>query len=170
MPEAEKSVFELLAQVPELLLIGGHALQAHGVVRQTLDIDCLVPDGQGTSLEEILRSAGFAQLARTENFSRFRHGRLGHVDILLVDPPTFRQLSHQGRPYEVGGNILHVPSLDHFIALKLHAIKNDPTRELRDLDDIVQLMKVNSISRADLEQLCMRFGSAGIWDKLRVHI
>jgi Nucleotidyl transferase AbiEii toxin, Type IV TA system len=168
--ESQKNIFELLFEVSELLLVGGHALQAHGVVRQTVDVDCLVPDVRASSLEEILRSAGFTRLARTENFSRFRHPTLGHVDVLFVDSPTFDQLSRQSLPYKVGNATLRVPSLDHLIALKLHAIKNDPARELRDLSDIVDMVKRNSFSGDELRRLCMRFGPAGIWDKVRIYV
>ena len=170
MAEPQKNIFELLSQIPELLLIGGHALQAHNVVRQTVDVDCLVPETRASALEEVLGSAGFSRLARTENFSRFRHPHLGHVDALFVDPLTFDQLSRQSLPYQIGDVTLRVPSLGHLIALKLHAIKNDPARELRDLSDIAEIVKRNSFSNDELHRLCLRFGPAGIWDKVQAHI
>ncbi len=42
-----------MSQSLELLLIGGYALQAYGVARQTMDVDCLVKaDDSGRVLEK----------------------------------------------------------------------------------------------------------------------
>jgi hypothetical protein len=61
-----------------------------------------------------------------------------------------------------------VPGLPQLIALKLHAIRNDPRRQFRDLSDIAELVRLNpdKITKQELDQLSERFGPAGIRDKL----
>ena len=43
------------------LLIGGHALPAFGVARQTIDIDCLIVDSDSKVLHDILTKAGYKE-------------------------------------------------------------------------------------------------------------
>jgi hypothetical protein len=172
MAELPRSIFELLGQIAtrvDLILIGGFALQAHGVVRQTLDVDCVVNDLSEKLLEEMMQAAGFKRLARTENFARFRHSSLGQLDALFLDGSTFSQMRAASQPHELDGIIFRTPSLSHLIALKLHAMKNDSTRELRDLSDVVELARKNSVAAVELQKLCMQYGPAEIWAKLQPH-
>lgn len=173
MVEPPRSLFDLLGQAArrfDLLLIGGFALQAYGVVRQTLDVDCITTESDETTLQEMLVGAGFSRLARTENFARFRHNMLGQLDVLFVDTSTFAQMRAASKSYNIGQIAFGVPALSHLIGLKLHAIKNDPMREPRDLSDIVELVRQNSFSTEELHGLCGRFGPPGIWEKLRQYV
>lgn len=54
-----KSVLQLLMQISEkghipLLVIGGYALQAYGVTRQTLDVDVLISEAHTTAMDAAL--------------------------------------------------------------------------------------------------------------------
>ncbi len=62
------------------------------------------------------------------------------------------------------GSSVVVPSPEHLIAMKVHAIRNDPSRKLRDLADIQFLLRLPGV---DLEQARSYFLSAGLekeWD------
>ena len=57
-----KTTLEILSngikeQRIEVLLVGGYALQAYGVARQTFDVDCLMVDTDSKKLDEILVKA-----------------------------------------------------------------------------------------------------------------
>ena len=54
-----KAVLQLLMEISAtqhipLLLIGGHALQAYGVTRQTLDVDVLVSEAHAAAMDAAL--------------------------------------------------------------------------------------------------------------------
>lgn len=154
-----------------LLIIGGHALQSYGLVRQTFDLDCLVSDKSLPALRDILAQIGYREISKTDNFARFRHKSPYFIDmdVLLVDSSTFEKLYKDSREYSDDLPGLRVPLLQHLIALKLHAIKNSPSRETRDLSDIKELLRINpkAISGKELEKLCKQFGPAGIMEKLK---
>jgi Nucleotidyl transferase AbiEii toxin, Type IV TA system len=167
----ERSLIEFLADEAEtrdvrFLLIGGWALEAYGFARQTVDLDCLVADPDSPKLDSFLRAAGFTQIAQTENFRRYRHADFGYLDVLLVDVTTFEKIYAASQPFRVGRVVLKVPSLPHFIALKLHATKNAPAREMRELADIEQIARHGQIAKDEMEQLCAQFGPPNIWTKL----
>ena len=57
-----QALFDLLAasQRP-LLVVGGHALTAYSVVRQTIDVDCLVAADDINALAQILKGVVIAK-------------------------------------------------------------------------------------------------------------
>ncbi len=156
------------------LLIGGHALLAFGVARQTLDIDCLMVDSDSEVLHTILTKAGYMETERTENFVRYSHSSiyLMDVDAMLVDRGTFDKMLQHSSVYRVGAISVRVPCLVHLIALKLHAIRNNPKRELKDLGDIVELLRSNSgkVASEELESTCVRYGPDGIYAKIKGYL
>jgi hypothetical protein len=157
-----------------MMLIGGHAMQSYGVVRQTLDVDLLAMDEDVPKIREIMKNNGCVLLAETENFLRFHHQESGmmDIDVLLVDCPTFGALYDSGSTCDTFFGKWRIPSPAHFIALKLHAVKNNPLRETRDVADIVDILRKsgNSISQEELKLLCEKYGPEGIHEKIRRHL
>jgi len=157
-----------------VLLIGGHALQAYGIVRQTLDIDWITPDEDRDALKEMMIEKDFTLLAQTENFLRFHHQKTGvmDIDVLLVDRKTFQVMYDAGTDYKHGTLQWRIPSPGHLIALKLHAIKNNPRREARDVADILDLIRSseNKVSLEDLCQLCRKYGPEGIYQRIEKNL
>jgi Nucleotidyl transferase AbiEii toxin, Type IV TA system len=165
-----KDVFEILSQTASergigLLVVGGHAMQAYGSARQTLDADFLVSDVARPLLSDALAAAGFQCLSHTINFARFRHAKseMQDVDFLFVDDSTLQKMIAGSLQITFGSSTLRVPGLPHLIALKLHAMKNDPGRRARDLADIVDLLRLHphDVSESELAGLCERYGPAG---------
>ncbi len=157
-------------QRPEALLIGGQALPAYGVERQTVDIDCLAAADGAVKLERVLLKAGYEVAGRSEVVVRYRHDSpmLTDVDIMLVNQDTFDKLFRDSREWRTKENVWRVPSLPHLIALKLHAIKHKPDRRERDLPDIRNLLRANphALTREALRQLCEKFGPPAIFAEL----
>lgn len=156
------------------LLIGGHALSAFGVARQTLDIDCLMVDSDSGAIHTILTEAGYRETERTENFIRYSHSSiyLMDVDVMLVDRGTFDKMLQRSSVDKVGNINVRIPCLVHLIALKLHAIRNNPKRELKDLGDIVELLRSNQgkVPGEELKSTCARYGPDGIYAKLESYL
>ena len=64
MKSSLDSVAEAAVQLEgRLLLVGGYALQAYGVVRQTMDVDVLVSQADMPALREVLTASRFAVAA-----------------------------------------------------------------------------------------------------------
>ena len=166
----DKLVEALDPQRPEALLIGGQALPMYGVERQTVDVDCLASSEGAAKLERVLLAAGYQEAGRSETVVRYRHSSpmLADVDVMLVDEPTYDKLLRDSQEWRTDRSVWRVPSLPHLIALKLHSMKNNAQRYERDLPDIRNLLQENpqALSRADLEELCAKFGPPGILAQL----
>jgi len=170
-----RELFNVLAssRIPALI-IGGHALAVHGVQRNTVDLDCMVVAENRELLTEFLRARGFDEMSRHKSFSRFRHQSLVYplLDVMEVDARTWSKMEPESVAGVLYGHSVRVPALAHLVALKLHAMKQNPEREPKDLSDIVHLVRGNrgAISDAALETLCGRYAPAGYWAKLRNHL
>ena len=60
-------------------------------------------------------------------------------------------------------------SLEHLIALKLHALKYNPdTRLAKDITDIVNLAGINNfaLKTEKFHELCLKYASEGIYQKI----
>jgi len=156
------------------LLIGGFALRQYAVVRQTLDVDCLISDADAGRIVAVFEREGFAVTARTENFVRLRHEsvRMMDLDLLLVDGETLSEMLAKSASAGIGSRDLRVPCLAHLVALKLHAVRNDPKRELGDLSDIVELLRANpdAVAPGELERLAAEYGPPGALEKMRTQL
>ena len=156
------------------LLIGGRALQAYGIVRQTLDVDWLATDGDIGKIKEIMRGEGYRVVSETASFLRFRHKATGviDVDVLLVDAATFGAIDKEARATGDRSRLWRVPCPAHLVALKLHAIKNDASRESRDAADIIELIRVTGgqVSDETLRGLCERYGPDGIYERIQARL
>lgn len=66
-------------------------------------------------------------------------------------------------------NPVKVPGVTHMIMLKLHAMKNNIGRELKDLSDIVKILRnsPNAIDDQELNKICLRYGPEEIYAKIK---
>ena len=164
----------LAASETKVMLICAYALQAYDVVRQTMDLDCLVVNEDECVLASVLRDAGYLEKQRTEAFVRYSHPSIWFmdVDVMIVDRGTFDKMYAQSCDRDVQSRGVRVPCLPHLIALKLHAVKNNPKRELKDMGDIVELLRAHpgTVSAEDLQDVCTRYGPSGIMDKLKGYL
>jgi hypothetical protein len=144
------------------LLIGGRALEAHGVVRFTKDVDFLVATQDMPVMCELLMKLGYQKRAETEVFSRWRHPSMlaDDVDVMYVNADTFEKLLIGHKTLQIGSTTLKVPSVPSLIALKLHAMFSNEERQAKDGADIAEMLRLNPgvISIADLEALFDKYG------------
>jgi hypothetical protein len=135
----------------EAVLVGGYALNANNVQRTTFDIDFMLTAGDLSRIETEILGADYFVFNRQESFVQFRSEKSGlrDVDFLLSDAHTVRSLIEQGRDVVIAGEKFYVPSPQHLIAMKVHSIAGNSARMLKDLPDIVLLMKANSIDPND---------------------
>jgi len=153
-----REIVDLLirSNVP-MLIIGGHALGMHGAQRDTIDIDCLIVASQREKLNAFLKSRGFEESARHQSFSRYRHDSLIYplLDVMHVDEKTWDKMWSKSVMKSLDGVPVRAPAIEHLIALKLHAIRQNPLREGQDGEDIARLLRANpgAVVPEDLEAL-----------------
>ena len=131
------------------VLIGGLAMQAHGLARFTSDIDLAVDASAQEPLVLFMEGRGFETLHRSAGYSNhLRSPDSARVDFIYVDSRTLSQIMSRATV----GEESHVPvaAAEHLIAMKLLAMKNDPARTIAELRDIQHLMAAPDI---DLNQV-----------------
>ncbi|MCM8776175.1 MAG: nucleotidyltransferase family protein [Candidatus Omnitrophica bacterium] len=161
-----------------VILIGGQALGARGYQRVTLDLDFMITEQDYERLKPAMEREGYSEIVRTEIAVKMRAAsdELIDIDFMFVDPGTFDGIRKEASQENFEGCNFWVPKPEHLIALKLHAIKQQPdVREMKDLNDIVELIRGNPIDpQSDtFRSLCLKFGTSALYKKilaaLKVH-
>lgn len=168
-PPAE-APFEAFARCGErLLLIGGNAMIGYGSERLTQDCDCAVVAEDERLVAAVLQPLGYLFKERFSTFARYAHlgGRRPVVDVMLLNKPTFTKLRAQSREVDMDGVTLSVPKPLHLVALKLHALKQNPKRLGKDWEDIQYLLNHFEWTVEELEELAERYASVESRDMLR---
>lgn len=149
------------------VLIGGFAINFYKVTRGTLDIDFLITKEDFEKIKGALLAAGYSQDFATDIAVRFSNKKdVLDIDFMIVGPATRSKIVNDGREVEVVGEKLIIPSIEHLIALKLHAIKANPKNRLwKDMPDIINLVRKNNIDvrRSDFRKICLKFGNQEIY-------
>ncbi len=170
------TVFDLIATEfkkagIDYILIGGFAVNAYKYGRSTKDIDFMIAEEDGPKASEILQRAGFKEFHKNENFLRFDGGqRYGWiVDLVFTNRQTLSQLIEHGGTAQIVGQTIPVPSIEHLIAMKLHAIKQQPEkRRSKDLLDIAQLIEINKIDfkNPKFREFFLKFGTPELYKQI----
>jgi len=172
----KESIFHLISDVTDkegvsCVLIGGFAVNYYRVTRQTADVDFLITKNDFDKIIVLLEKAGYKKDLIQENFAQLRSTQISllDVDFMFVDQDTLTKILNESQEIEIAKQKFLVPSLNHLIALKLHSIRyNLKLRLNRDLPDIINLIKINSIDFKDkqFKELCLKFGTHEIYDKI----
>ena len=154
-----------------VILIGGQALGARGYQRMTLDLDFMVTEQDYEKLKPAVVERGYREFVRTDVTAKMRAAsdELIDIDFVFVDPATFSGVQRESREENFGDCKLWVPKAEHLIAMKLHAVKQQPQlREFKDLNDIVELIKANRIDAKSgaFKSLCLKFGTEPLYKKI----
>lgn len=137
------------------MLIGGYAVMAHGFVRTTGDIDFLIQKSRACDWQIFLEDLKFTVQFSGPTFLQFNPppGEKLPVDLMFVDNDIFDQMLSMAASVEADGILASVVSLPHLFALKCHAFQSRPQRAMKDIEDLVQLTKINKL---DLNEPAMR--------------
>jgi hypothetical protein len=169
-------IFDQLSRAAEerglkFLVIGGHAVIAHGYARTTFDLDLLVERTRSAAWEELLASLDYRVHARHEAFVQFNtpSPHAWPVDLMLASAETFAGMWGEAGEAQVESVTVRIPSLRHLLALKLHVLKQDlGHRAVKDMNDVIQLIEANGLDiRTDeFRQLCLRYGNGSLYENL----
>jgi len=170
------TVFHLISAVIkeqkiQCVLIGGFAVNYYNVTRQTVDIDFLITKDDFKRALVLLQKEGYQESYVQEVFSRLttKGDYLLDMDFMFVDRDTLDKIIKDAKQIDIAGQKFTIPSLEHLIALKLHAIKYNPkVREGKDLPDIINMIKANNLDakKQSFKELCLKYGTQGLYDKI----
>jgi hypothetical protein len=132
-------------------VVGAFGLHAYGLTRATLDLDLATESAAQPKLVAFLESLGYETLYRSAGYSNHVHALpdLGRLDFVYVESETARVLFSGGTVLQLGEHRVPVPRPEHLVAMKVHAMKNDPSRTLREMADIQFLLSLPSIDEAE---------------------
>lgn len=148
-----------------LALVGAFALHAYGFTRATSDLDFVTASQAQERVIAFLASLGYETLHASAGYSNHVHAdaSMGRVDFIYVGAKTARKLwDRPGATLRLGQYDLPVPRAEHLVAMKVHAMKNDPRRALQDMADIRNLLQLDGI---DHDEVRGYFDAAGLLEK-----
>jgi hypothetical protein len=153
------------------LVIGGLAVNLYGYSRDTADLDLLICAGQREPWLDVFSRLGYAIYQDGGNFIQLTSEQqtAWPVDLMLVQEKTFAPMFAASREVDLYGTPSRIPSLDHLIALKLHALKNTRfDRFLKDFLDVENLIRLNKLDlkSENIRQLFARYGTMELYDKV----
>jgi hypothetical protein len=152
-----------------LAVVGGLSLHAHGITRATFDLDLLTEAAAQPELIAFLEADGYQTLHRSPSYSNHVHDdpERGRVDVVYVDPETSRRFFAGCEPkLALGGRRALVPRPEHLVAMKAHAIRNDRSRALQDMADVLELLRIGGVDRAEAKGYFHRAGLEEEWREL----
>ncbi len=171
-----RTIFHLISSVFSKtgvcgILIGAFAVNYYKALRNTVDIDFLIRKDDYSKILKLLETKGYKEDCVRDIFARLKGKNLELIDLdfMFVDTDTFEKIMKDSKNISIAKQKFKVPSLEHLIALKLHAIKNGPkSRGNKDLFDIVELIKANkvAIKSENFKNLCIKYGTGEIYNKI----
>ena len=149
------------------LIIGGWAVGAHGHSRATFDVDFMVRRVDRDAWVERTTTHGLKLFRESGAFAQFTQPAGDGFDLMFVGEPTFNQIWATAEERTFAGVSARVPCLDHLLALKLHALRqNLAHRTSKDADDVEVLLRRHELNLADphYEALFLKYGTREIYE------
>jgi hypothetical protein len=150
-------------------VVGGVALAAYGFLRTTVDLDFVVEARAQDDLFRFLESQGYQTLHRSSGYSNHEHPdpSRGRVDFVYVRGETSEELFAGCRTlYGPGDKEIPVPRPEHLSAMKVLAMKNDPSKIFQEMADVRFLLTLPGVDRHEVEGYFERHGMKEIFDEL----
>ena len=150
------------------LVVGGHAVNAYGYQRTTLDWDILVEVSTVPAWRTFWENKGYHCVHATDAFCQFRgkdNTTMYPVDLMIVSEGTFNKLWEHQQQRQIGDSLLSVPDPLHLIALKLHALNNIArAKQGKDLPDILGIIRHCNIDieSSDYISVMSKYGNEDI--------
>lgn len=153
------------------LVIGGLAVNFYGYSRETGDLDLLIHRDNREHWLDLFSLLGYTVYQEGQGFLQLSPPKQGAwpVDLMLVRENTFGPMHTASREVDLYGVKMRIPSLEHVLMLKLHALKNAGiNRFLKDFLDVENLIRINKvdIQSENIRQLFVKYGTAELYDKI----
>jgi hypothetical protein len=173
----EKEVTAILRLAAERglpsLLIGGNAVILLGYIRNTIDLDLLLPEESRSRWLDLMRDLGYRFLHGVPAFAQFEPpvgGNAAPVDLMFVEQATWDKLLEGAKQVDLAGERVLLPRPEYLVALKLHAAAS-PTRSKPGVDweDIRQIVRLAALNPAEesFRALILRYGGEDALTKIQ---
>jgi hypothetical protein len=142
-------------------LAGAFALHAYGISRATSDLDLVVEADARAELIAFLESLGYETLHSSGGYSNHLHAlpALGRIDCIYVEGATADRLFEGAKELATFQGIrVRVPRPEHLCAMKVLAMKNDPSRALQEMADVQRLLELPEIDEGEVRGYFERHG------------
>ncbi len=149
---------------------GGFAVVAYGSTRTTHDLDLVVDESVRARLLPAIQEDGFRVLSNAEGFTNLLHEdpELGRLDLIWVEGETSRKLFEAaGERMGPDGAPISIPAPEHLLAMKIKAVRDRPTRILRDGDDLQLLLRLPEMDQNEARGYFERNGLLDLWHYLK---
>jgi len=151
-------------------VIGGLAIRAWGHVRTTQDVDFVVEQTVKQQVVAFAEREGFETLYVSEGYSNHVRGA-DRVDFMYVGRATADDLFRGAQRREViSGVEMNVAKPEHLSAMKAIAIKYNPRRGWRDVDDVLFLLRLPGVDRQFVRDYFVRKGLLEVFDEIEKRI
>jgi len=155
----------------QFLVIGGLAVNLYGYSRDTADLDLLVSAAQKEEWLNLFSTLKYLVYRDGGAFIQFscEDHAAWPVDLMVVQEKTFAPMFKESREVDMYGIRARIPSLEHLLALKLHALKNTHfERFLKDFLDVENLIRINQldIKSEKIRQLFEKYGTLELYGKV----
>ncbi|MHB8872611.1 MAG: hypothetical protein ACYC8T_02895 [Myxococcaceae bacterium] len=151
-------------------LAGAFALHAYGLMRATADLDFVVEHRAKEDLLRFLDGLGYERLHLSQGYSNHVHplASLGRLDFIYVDSQTAELMFGAARQVAfLSGKHVPVPKPEHLAAMKILAMKNDPTRALQEMADIQFLLGLPGVDEDEIRRYFERHGMQERFDEIK---
>ena len=148
------------------LLIGANAVVLLGYIRNTVDLDLLVPEESRSGWLDLLRELGYRFFHGVEAFAQFEPpDKTGSpVDLMFVEKATWEKLIAGAIEMNLAGERVLLPRPEYLVALKLHAAtsptRNKPETDWEDIRQIVRICRLDPQRDESFRALILRYGGA----------
>lgn len=153
------------------LLIGGHAVIAHGHPRNTFDLDLLIPRSSLKDWRTFVLAEGYTIRQEEDAFVQFEppDEESLPLDLMVVSEETYHKFAVEALASRLAGTVIKMVALKHLLALKSHAIRHGHAgRVEKDVDDVIGLVKANFIDVTENQwrDVFMKHGPPELHEKL----
>lgn len=153
------------------LVIGGLAINHYGFSRETGDLDLFISLDDRAEWLEFLADLGYSNFHDGGSFIQYEAPEKSAwpIDLMLVPETTFAPIFTASQNADLYGVKSRVPSLDHLLALKLHALKHTrANRFLKDFLDVENLIRINrlDIKSKNIKELFAKYGTNDLYEKV----
>jgi hypothetical protein len=159
------------AEGRSFVMIGGHAVNAHGYERTTIDLDFLVLGTDQASWKSLMARIGYKSIHETKAFIQFAPEAGGpiRIDLMTVEESTFGKLLQASEKKFYGNRHILVASILHLVALKLHACRTwDRAVQGKDYYDILNLIRIHRLdtNSEEFQEILNRYATESIRERL----
>jgi hypothetical protein len=153
------------------VIIGGHAVVAHGSSRRTGDIDFLVSINQKNDWIKLITALQYDLGQNDSRFARFQPQTIAQwpIDLMFVAEDVFEKILKDSIVLPIDSISVPVISKQHLAILKLHALKYYQEHRFdKDYTDLTELLRKNPklFTISELKEACLKYANKELFDRI----